>query len=101
MANINRVDNATSHVDQEPFGIAFVGSEPRGSGCFIHHGTWTGRTTKPPEGFWQTISSSGLANSYPISELPAKPAGRREELGIQSQRRAFELLIANLSTETE
>lgn len=46
MLNLNRVDFRAGAVDQQPFGIAFLGDIPAPSGVFVQHGNWGGRTSR-------------------------------------------------------
>jgi hypothetical protein len=104
MVNVNRLDAKDRAIDQEPFGLAFIGSDPVASGCFIHHGTWEGRTRKVPQGFFEAVSASGLATCYSVTSIPQQSSGRIEELQIESQETAFRHLVVqlqNLTTETD
>jgi len=96
MANLHRVDKNDYSIDQEPFGIAFLGNDTTTSGCIIHHGKWDDRTTKPPTDFWDHISASGIGNCYPISELPQTKEGKIDELNIESQEGAFLAVCSKL-----
>lgn len=99
MANILRVDNSASAIDQEPFGIVFQGNAPASSGCLLHHGNWTGRTTYPPPDFWQTLATSGIDQRYPFESLPSSPAGPITDLHVPSQHGAFQALIFKLKDQ--
>lgn len=96
MANLHRVDENDYSIDQEPFGLAFLGNDTTTSGCLIHHGKWDERTTKPPEDFWEYITASGIGNCYPISELPKAKTGKIEDLSIGSQEGAFQAVCSKL-----
>ena len=96
MANLHRVDKNDYSIDQEPFGIAFLGNDTTTSGCLIHHVKWDDRTTKPPKDFWNYVTASGIGNCYPISELPKSKGGKIEELGIGSQEGAFQAICEKL-----
>lgn len=96
MANGNRVDFPDNAVDQMPFGLAFVGDEPVTSGCLIQHGDWDGRTTEPPQEFWDLVLVSGTNCNYPLSELPTDSAGKITDLKIDSQNVAFGKLVKRL-----
>lgn len=101
MANVHRVDSRAGAVDQEPFGLVFHGSSPGSAGCLLHHGSWTGRTTKPPPDFWQALTSSGIGNCYPIKELPSKTAGPITDLNVPSQHDAFRALVSRLKDDLD
>jgi hypothetical protein len=96
MANLNRVDLRDRAIDQQPFGLAFVGTMPVGSGCLIQHGNWPGRTSYPMPDFWSQIQASGLRAYYPLTELPADPAGPVSALARSSQGSAFGILVEQL-----
>ncbi|GBE29063.1 hypothetical protein BMS3Bbin04_00071 [bacterium BMS3Bbin04] len=93
MANANRIDERAYAIDQQPFGLAFIGESPAPSGCLMHHGDWDGRTTPYPSGFESYISSSGIQDYYPLSELPAEASGSIQRLRIESQQEAFENIM--------
>ncbi len=101
MANIHRVDSGTGTIDQEPFGVVFHGSSPASAGCLLHHGTWAGRTTKPPAEFWEALTSSGIGNCYPFTELPSKTAGPITHLNVPSQHGAFRALVTRLKEDLD
>jgi hypothetical protein len=96
MANVNRVDAKASGIDQTPLAVVFFGNEPAVSGCFAHHGSWTGRTIQAPPEFWDALASGGLGNCYPLSNLPDKLAGSLSELNVPSQHAAFGTLAEKL-----
>jgi hypothetical protein len=100
MVNTNRLDTKDRAIDQEPFGLAFVGNNPVYSGCFIHHGTWEGRTRSVPKGFIDGISSSTLDESYCVTSIPNEPAGKIEDLSVDSQQKAFQHLLDKLTPYT-
>jgi hypothetical protein len=100
MVNVNRIDDKANAIDQEPFGIAFVGNEPVYSGCYIHHGNWDGRTRPIPEGFVQGVLGSTLSTCYSVTSIPDEPAGKIEDLQIKSQRDAFLQLMKRLEPHT-
>ncbi|MBL7073860.1 hypothetical protein ISS37_01290 [candidate division KSB1 bacterium] len=93
MANGNRVDYMEKAIDQQPFGLAFVGTTAHPSGVLIHHGDWDKRTVKPPEEFWDHIKSGSIGQVYPISELPENRSGSIDDLKISSQKDAFNILV--------
>ena len=103
MVNVNRIDDKANAIDQEPFGIAFVGDNPVYSGCYIHHGNWEGRTRAIPipEGFVQGVSGSTLSTCYSVTSIPSEPAGRIEDLQIKSQQDAFMQLMKRLEPHTK
>lgn len=93
MANINRVDYKDSAIDQMPFAFAFIGDEPAPSGVLLQHGDWMGRTTHPPEGFFDHITASGIGRYYPTIEMPSNQAGALEEIAGTSQQSGFQTVI--------
>ena len=96
MVNINRLDIKDRAIDQEPFGLAFVGEDPVASGCFIHHGTWDGRTRAIPQGFVEGIAASALDSCHAVTSIPSEPAGKIGDLQIASQQTAFHHLVGQL-----
>jgi len=101
MANGNRVDFNDNAVDQQPFGLAFIGPDTIPSGSLIQHGDWEDRTTNPPDEFWEYITCSGIGNCYPLSELPTSESGSIEDLNISSQKDAFNDLVKVLKKYTQ
>ena len=96
MINGNRVDFKDNSIDQEPFGLAFIGEIAAASGSLIHHGDWKNRTTEPPDEFWDYVSASEIGNCYPLSELPTEPSGSIKDLNVISQKEAFKDLITQI-----
>lgn len=96
MTNLNRVDSRAQAIDQQPFGLAFIGTQAVGSGCLVQHGDWNGRTSYPPPEFWNHIQSSGLGSIYPLSVLPSDPAGPISALAHTTQGSAFNVLVSQL-----
>lgn len=94
MSNGNRIDK--TEIDQMPFGIAFIGSEPYPNGCLVQHADHFNRTIKPDDTFWSHISESGINSRYPLSELPTNDSGSIEDLNISSQQEAFSNLVKTL-----
>lgn len=96
MANLNRVDLPAQAIDQQPFGLAFVGTSPAGSACLVQHGNWPGRTSHPTADFWAEVHASRLSAYYPLAELPAIPSGPLSSLLPSSQGSAFRTVVAQL-----
>jgi hypothetical protein len=97
MANINRIDNGTVMIDQDPLGFGICDHQPYPSGCYIQHGNWMGRTIAPPEGFSEYITGSGLGNCYPLPTMPPNTSGNIEEINNSSQQHAFRKLIDKIT----
>jgi hypothetical protein len=97
MANVNRVENGTFIIDQDPLGFAVFDHQPNVSGCFIQHGNWMERTINPPSGFGEYILTSGLGNCFPLPTLPPNSRGKIEELRNSSQEKAFEKLMRKIT----
>jgi hypothetical protein len=97
MANINRIENGTLLIDQDPLGFVAINNQPFVSGCYIQHGDWMGRTIMPPNGFRENVLSSGIGNCYPLPTMPSKTNGRIEELHESSQEKAFEALMDKIT----
>jgi hypothetical protein len=91
MMNLNRIDY--NQVDQMPYCIAFEENQYIPSGLLIQHGDYQSRTTDLPEDFAEYIAASGL---YPLEEMPSNNAGLVEDLIIDSQKKAFQLLVDNI-----
>ena len=96
MANLNRIDQKAQAIDQQPFGLAFVGTMPLGSGCLIQHGNWGGRTSHPTADFWHCIQASGMKTYYPLADLPRADAGPISSLAFSSQGSAFSVIVTQL-----
>lgn len=101
MINLMRVDTKDAAIDQQPFGLAFVGDTPIPSGCLIDHGNWQGRTIKPPSDFWSLISKSGIRSVYPLAEMPRNSFGNIRDLQVTSQEEAFNTIVLQLKRWTE
>lgn len=89
VANLHRLEETTSEIDQQPLAIAFLSNETTTSGVLVHHGGWDDRTTSPGAHFWEAVAASGIGGRYPFSELPRERSGRLEDLP-RSQSDAFE-----------
>ena len=102
MANVMRIHEKDYAIDQEPFGLAFVGPQAYPSGCLLHHGDWPGRTTTyPPADFYDRVLNSGLGLHYPVVELPVKPSGSIHELEVESQHEAFNKVVFKIKEAFE
>ena len=91
----SRVEPKTRAIDIEPFGVIVHSTGPSPSGVFIHHGTWEGRTTDPPAGFWEEVSRSGIGEYF----LTNPPAGLRSGTLAQlprGHRGAFDAIIREI-----
>jgi hypothetical protein len=100
MANGNRVDLKARAIDQMPFGLAFVGSQPIPSGCLIQHGNYSGRTIIPPQEFWDQVARIGVGFCYPIPQLPSGFSGDIGALSPDGNNlKAFNLLVQKLRTQ--
>ena len=99
VANMNRVDMPASAVDQEPYIVVFDHSASTASGCFVHHGSWPGRTTQMPERFSRMISASGIQAHYPLETMPCASSGSLDELQTlpQSQREAWWAALSGIA----
>ena len=91
----NRVDLKARAIDIEPFGVIVhsTGSSP--SGVFIHHGTWEGRTTDPPPGFWEEASRSGIGEYFLTNPPEGLRSGTLEQLP-RGHRGAFDAVIREI-----
>jgi hypothetical protein len=94
--NGHRIDEKDRAVDQQPFGLAFENVVPAPSGCLIQHGDWPGRTTYPPQQFWNGLKEHGQGLCQPFTELPKKSSGRLDSLTVPSQLAAQRLVIGEL-----
>jgi hypothetical protein len=97
MANLNRIENGTLMIDQDPLGFAVFNDQPLISGCYIQHGNWMGRTIMPPTGFREYVLNSGLGNCFPLPTMPTHSVGNIEELHNTSQEKAFEKLMEKIT----
>lgn len=102
MVNVMRADPNDYAIDQQPFGLAFVGPQAYPSGCLVHHGDWPGRTVRyPPVDFSDRILNRGLGLHYPVVELPVKPSGSIHELVVESQHKAFNTVVFKIKEAFE
>ena len=101
VANILRIDEVDSAIDQEPFAVAFYGPQLTSypHGCLRHHGKWEGRTTRPPDDFWDCVHASNIHAHYPLDALPEKPEGSIDELKGSSHERALTVLKVALDDD--
>lgn len=90
MINCSRFDDRANEIDQEPIFFAHYGGEPRLDRIIIHHGDWPGRTIPVPPDFHSYLTTSGLGNYYPLSNLPTSTAGPIIELAGLSHIAAFD-----------
>jgi hypothetical protein len=97
MANINRVENGTLMIDQDPLGFAVFEQQPLVSGCYIQHGDWMGRTIMPPDDFEEYVLNSGLGNCFPLPTMPPNSKGKIEQLLNSSQEEAFKKLMEKIT----
>lgn len=91
MLNYQRVDG--TEIDQEPFMFGFIGDDSTSSGCLVHHGNWTNRTTSVPPGFEENLVLSGIGTCFPLIELPDQIEGPLEDLKKESHREAFQVIL--------
>ena len=97
VCNALRVDRNAAAIDHEPFGIALLSTGTAGSGVFLHHGSWDGRTRSDlPETFWQHVAASGVGNFFPTDHLPAVSTGPLRDLAGTSHGRAFQAVFQRL-----
>lgn len=91
VCNALRVDRKAGAIDQEPFGIALLSSTgAAGSGVFLHHGNWEGRTSRGlPDQFWEQVAASGVGNFFPGNHLPLCSTGALSNLSGTSHGHAF------------
>ena len=89
LANTNRIDRPTSSIDQEPYLAVFFHSASAASGGFVHHGGWSGRTTKMKKDFFEAIHASGIDVRYPLKEMPPSDAGPIDKLTVDSHHQAY------------
>ena len=95
MCNLNRKDK--KEIDQMPYGIGIEEHKTLPSGILVQHGNYhDDRTTKLPENFYEFVSVSG---TYPLKTMPPSDSGKLSDLGIGSQREAFDLLISEIRSK--
>jgi hypothetical protein len=90
IANNHRVDRRAWAIDQEPFGSIIDSTGARAQAVVIHHGSWPGRTIRPPTAFWDHLDRSGIGTFFPLSTLPEGSSGPLEDLQELSHLAAFE-----------
>ncbi len=103
MANMNRVHPKDREIDQQPFGLVFLGKDTLPpSGCFIQHGDWDERSVEPPPQFWHYYYDSKIGDYFPLQTLPPKSSGSIFELkNHNSQGKAFQAIIDELKKTVE
>ena len=89
LANTNRIDRPSKSIDQEPYLAVFFHSASAASGGFVHHGGWSGRTTKMENDFIEAVHSSGIDVRYPLEEMPPFNSGPIDTLKVNSQHEAY------------
>ena len=89
LANANRIDRPSSSIDQEPYLAVFFHSVSAASSGFVHHGGWSGRTTRMENDFIEAIHASGIDVRYPLGEMPPCNAGPIDTLKVNSQHEAY------------
>jgi superfamily II DNA/RNA helicase len=95
-----RVDSPARAIDIEPFGLIVHSTGPSASGVYIHHGDWEGRTRRPPPGFWEKVSRSGIGGYY----LTSPPWGLREGTLAQlpkGDRGAFDAIVREIRARVD
>jgi len=70
----HRLDRPRSEIDIQPFALIVHSTGPAASGVYVQHGSWDGRTRRPPAAFWDEVSSSGIGSYF----LTEPPTGVRE-----------------------
>lgn len=90
-----RVEPKTREIDIEPFGVIVHSTGPSPSGVFIHHGTWEGRITDPPAGFWEEVSRSGIGDYFLTNPPAALRSGALAELP-RGHRGAFDAVVREI-----
>lgn len=67
----------------------------------IQQGNWDGRTTYPPDEFWNYIAGSAIQNYYPLAEIPSVSVGNIWDLKINSQDAAFGEIVKVVKYQIE
>ena len=96
VCNLCRVDAKDAALDQQPFAIVFDSHGNSGSGVYLNHGDWHGRTSSPPPEFWDHVDKSGIGGYfYPV--IPnGNPSGTLESISDTSHRVAFNEMVIRL-----
>jgi len=97
VSNGIRHDEKANNLDQEPFGVVVytTGSSP--VGVFIHHGTWRRRTIPIPQDIKGVLTSTGLGDYFPLTDIPTASSGQLSELKKTSQEDAFNIMMHEIT----
>ena len=96
VANLRRVDKPDSALDQTPYIAAFDHQQLQASGGFVHHGSWSGRTERPGEGFFRIVEASGITAYFPLEADPTLASGSIDQLDSSSDKEAFWISLSAL-----
>lgn len=73
-----RIDG--SFIDEHPYVVTFDKNNGKSYSGIIHHGDWSGRTTKIPPKMKKLMKTSGITPNFKLSRKPGKPKGTLAEL---------------------
>ena len=96
----NRFDLKDRAIDIELFGLIVGSTGADAFGVFIHHGSWEGRTVRPPTEFWEEVRRSGFGDRYLVSPPNGLYEGSVDELP-QGHRGGFDTLIHEIRVRVD
>ena len=93
-----RHDKKANALDQEPFGVAVYSTGSSPSGVFIHHGKWKRRSVPITPELQGSLTSTGLGDYFPLTEIPSASSGPTSDLKRTSKEGAFNTMMAELTS---
>lgn len=95
-----RYDEKTNALDQEPFGVAVYSTGSSPEGVFIHHGTWRRRSIPITQDIKGVLTSTGLGDYFPLTDIPTVSSGQLSELRKTSQEGAFNIMMNEITSRS-
>jgi len=95
-----RHDEKANALDQEPFGVAIYSTGSSPEGLFIHHGTWERRSIPITQDIKGILTSTGLGDYFPLTDIPTASSGQISELRKTSQEGAFNTMMNELTSRS-
>jgi len=96
VCNLCRIDTKDAALDQQPFAIVFDSHRESGSGMYLNHGDWRGRTTSLSDEFWKQVEQSGISGCFYPTVPDGKLSGTLDSLSNTSNGDAFAEMIKRL-----
>jgi hypothetical protein len=93
-----RHDKKANALDQEPFGVVVYSTGSSPSGVFIHHGKWARRSVPITPELQGNLTSTGLGDYFPLTDIPSASSGPISDLKRTSQEGAFKTMMAEITS---